>query len=506
MNGRRAAASAPTRSGLQTALGAAGLIAALLACGKTNLAETHPQLLVTPASLDFGTVAQHTPGSQSLVLENGGQAVLDLTSATIDGAQAALFSLGAAPPAQLAGGASFTLPVLFTPVSAGAASATLHLASNDPTTPVFDVPLSGTGGETGSLSVSPMSLDFGRVGEGESKVLPIELTSGGPAALYLASLALSPADAGFSLVGSAVTPAQLAAGATAQLAVVYAPLPGAEATAADLIIDSSDPDTPSLQIPLAAQVDHAPIPVATGQIPPASPLATSMTAPLGSTIILDGSASSDPDGDTPLTYAWTLATRPENSAAAIGAPASVTTQITVDVAGVYTVQLAVTDSTGLVSLAPATLEIQALPPVQMQIELTWDEQRPDLDLHLLQSTSAQLGSTGDCGWTNPDPAWFPGGADDNPRYQGDALVGYGPELIDWKTPQPGTFEIAVVYKDANGLSPATTQARVRVFAFGVLVGELTAQLLNAGDVWRAGTIAWPSGQVVASSADGGVTP
>ena len=135
---------------------------------------------------------------------------------------------------------------------------------------------------------------------------------------------------------------------------------------------------------------------------------------------------------------------------------------------------------------PAILQIQALPPVQLEIELSWDQLRPDLDLHLLQQPGAPLGSTSDCGWTNPDPAWFSGGPDDNPRYQGDQLVGYGPEIIDWKTPQSGSYGIVVVYNNANGLSPPNTNARVRVLAFGVLVAELTASLDRAGEVWNAG--------------------
>ncbi len=458
---------------------------------------------MTPAQLVFGTTTQRTPATLPLLLEDGGQAVLALGAFTIDGPQATMFSLGAAAPAQLEGGASFSLPVLFTPTSAGAASATLHLASNDPNAPVLDVPLSGAGGETAGLSVQPASLAFGRVGEGEAQVLPITLSSLGPADLYLASLAISPLQMGFTLVGSTTTPATLGAGQSAQLAVRYAPLPGAEATAATLAITSSDPDHPVLQVPITAQLNHAPIAVVTGQVPPATPLATSMTVQVGTTVLLDGSASSDPDGDLPLTFAWTLATKPEGSQSALGNPTDPRNQITTDLAGVYAVQLVVTDSTGLPSLAPATLQIQALPPVDLDIQLTWDQRPPDLDLHLLQEPGAPLGSTSDCGWTNPDPAWFPGGAADNPRYQGDQLVGYGPEIIDWTTPQPGSFQIVVIYNNNNGLVPPDTTAMVRVYSFGVLVAELSEPLAAVGEIWNAGIIDWPSGRVTALPFDGG---
>lgn len=478
----------------------------LAACGKTNLANVHPHLLVTPAALAFGDSPQQFPKTLSLLLENGGQATLSLGAATLDGPQAAMFKLGTAVPAQLVAAATATIPLIFTPTAAGAASATLHLASDDPDSPVLDVPVSGSGTLTGGLSVAPAMLAFGRVGEGEAQVLPLTLSSLGPADLYISALTITPASMGFALVGSTMTPATLGAGKSAQIAVRYSPQPGAEATSATLTISSSDPRQPSLQVSLTASVNHAPIPVATGAVPPAPPLATSVSAGIGATVILDGTASSDSDGDVPLTYRWTLRSRPEGSAAAIVNSAIVTTQLTLDVAGIYTVALAVTDSTGLESLSPATLQIQALPPNALLIELSWDQLRPDLDLHLLQTPTDQLGGTGDCGWTNPDPAWFSGGQDDNPRYQGDQLGGYGPEAIDWKTPQPGTFGLTVVYRDANGLAPANLNARLRIFSYGVLTGELTQALTASGQIWNAGTLTWPGGKVVSSAADAGTSP
>jgi hypothetical protein len=66
------------------------------------------------------------------------------------------------------------------------------------------------------------------------------------------------------------------------------------------------------------------------------------TAPDGQTVALNGSASSDADGD-PLVYAWTLQSAPAGSAAAVVNGASVTPSLTIDRAGSYVVRLVVND-------------------------------------------------------------------------------------------------------------------------------------------------------------------
>ncbi|TKB89585.1 MAG: hypothetical protein E8D41_13360 [Nitrospira sp.] len=73
----------------------------------------------------------------------------------------------------------------------------------------------------------------------------------------------------------------------------------------------------------------------------------------GSTITLNGSGSSDANGD-PLTYSWSLST-PAGSAAVLANPTSVSPTFVVDVAGTYTAQLIVND--GTVNSATNTVNI-----------------------------------------------------------------------------------------------------------------------------------------------------
>ena len=77
----------------------------------------------------------------------------------------------------------------------------------------------------------------------------------------------------------------------------------------------------------------------------AAPIANAgpdQTVSLGSTASLDGSASSDLDGDT-LTYQWSITTKPTDSVATLTNPTSATPNFVVDKSGQYTVRLVVND-------------------------------------------------------------------------------------------------------------------------------------------------------------------
>jgi len=84
---------------------------------------------------------------------------------------------------------------------------------------------------------------------------------------------------------------------------------------------------------------------------------TDQSGTVGMTIRLDGSGSSDVDGD-PLTYRWSLTARPTNSAAALLNSTTATPSFTLDRAGTYIVQLIVSD--GKVSSDPATIAVSTL--------------------------------------------------------------------------------------------------------------------------------------------------
>ncbi|MHC1725305.1 MAG: PKD domain-containing protein [Syntrophobacteraceae bacterium] len=87
---------------------------------------------------------------------------------------------------------------------------------------------------------------------------------------------------------------------------------------------------------------------------PVAEAGPNQTAPVGATVTLNGSASSDGDGN-PLTYSWALTTKPPGSSATLLNPASVSPTFSIDLPGEYIAQLIVSD--GFLNSIPDTVTI-----------------------------------------------------------------------------------------------------------------------------------------------------
>ena len=94
--------------------------------------------------------------------------------------------------------------------------------------------------------------------------------------------------------------------------------------------------------------------ISTENSAPAAKAGADQTVQVNDTVQLDGSSSSDADGDS-LTYNWSLVSKPGASSAALSDPKAVKPTFDVDVAGFYTVQLIVND--GTVDSTPDTVTI-----------------------------------------------------------------------------------------------------------------------------------------------------
>lgn len=78
--------------------------------------------------------------------------------------------------------------------------------------------------------------------------------------------------------------------------------------------------------------------------PPVARIDGSLAVAVGDEIVLDGSQSSDPSG-APLTFVWSLTSRPLDSVAALDATDAVTARFTADRPGSYRVELDVFNGT-----------------------------------------------------------------------------------------------------------------------------------------------------------------
>jgi hypothetical protein len=90
---------------------------------------------------------------------------------------------------------------------------------------------------------------------------------------------------------------------------------------------------------------------------PVANAGSDVTALVGETVTLDGSASYDPDGD-PIQYTWAFESVPQDSNATISNPFSVTPTFIVDKEGDYVVSLVVFD--GIESGDPDTVTVTGI--------------------------------------------------------------------------------------------------------------------------------------------------
>ena len=107
------------------------------------------------------------------------------------------------------------------------------------------------------------------------------------------------------------------------------------------------------------QVDSAPatVTISTLNSKPVANAGPDQSVYVGSTVYLDGSKSSDVDGD-PLTYRWSFTNKPTGSVAALSDQTIKKPTFAVDLPGTYVVQLIVND--GLLDSAPATVTVSTL--------------------------------------------------------------------------------------------------------------------------------------------------
>ena len=492
---------------------------AFAACGDDQVRQVGPAIRVVSTHvdadggrlLDYGPVPVLITEQKKLLIYNDGLAPLTIHGASI-ATEGDAFRIDPLGPTglRLEPGAEQELIVYFQPPAQEEFQGTLTLEHDDEDTGPVPVELIGTGSTVGRIEVSPRQLDFGRVGERTQEVRTVSIRSVGTARLIIESIELAGAPA-FSLLGSTSTPAELAApdggtpGGAVDLLVACSPTEDLEedSLAGTLTIRSTDPENREIVVDLSATVNRAPVAIIgeTGGGVPAP----------GDSVALDGSGSHDTDGDDPVTFFWRVYRKPLGSDASIDDPEAARPSLVTDMAGTYVIGLDVADSTGLSCLHPnddpmipcATREIVVKPSDDLYFELVWDHPDTDLDLHLLDRGAA-LYSARDCYHGNPAPDFGEfGNALDDPRHTRDDLRGFGPERVIYSKPPAGTFEVAVVFAKTNGAAEPATNATVRVFVYGVLEAEMSAELDTKDQVWRVLQLTWPD---AGTSPETGITP
>jgi len=150
------------------------------------------------------------------------------------------------------------------------------------------------------------------------------------------------------------------AGSTAALA-------GATTARPTLVVDVAGSYVVSLVVRNATTASTAAtvtLTVAPTNATPTARAGSAQSVLVGNTVQLDGSTSTDPDGD-PLTYQWTLILAPAGSRAVLVGATAPQATFTADLTGTYTVSLVVNDGTGnsLSSLVSVTASAGNAAPV-----------------------------------------------------------------------------------------------------------------------------------------------
>jgi hypothetical protein len=459
---------------------------------------------VLPA-LDFGHVPWFTRLTRQVSVENVGAVPLivatpALLSTVTD------FSFETAPAAfTLQPGEKHALALTFAPVSTGSVHADLQLQSNDVVSPDVKVSIDGFA-EGPKLCFDPSPLDFGNLGVGQTRQLPLVLRNCGLVPFDLASLTVagtSPTTTEFTLSGLPTFPASLPTGGTVTVQASYSPkTQRQDAATVTAVIDSATVTTTLAGRGVGASCSGTPPTAKAGPDRTVKPLTA---------VTLNGSGSTAPNGG--IVYTWRFVSAPPNANPTFTSGATTATPtFPANLVGDYVVELVVRDRLGCQSL-PSTTTVHVVPDKKIHVELSWAQDFGDMDLHYTGPGGSPW-TRGDVYFSNKKPDWglnntvaADGISTNDPALDIDDVWGIGPENVTQAQPFDGAYNVSVHYfcsrqcfffSCSGSFGPAT--ATLRVYIDGVKQFE-ASQNMTQRDLWEAATIT-----VSGSGANVTVTP
>ncbi|MBN2496427.1 MAG: choice-of-anchor D domain-containing protein [Deltaproteobacteria bacterium] len=465
---------------------AGSLLCLAIGCDDDRFGRAYPIMQVGGDRIEYGSVPVGSGAYRSLVIQNPGLNTLHLT-ASVGSDPTGVFGVAELDAAIPAGGQG-EISVSFIPDYVKRYDSVLVVEGDDPDLRRAEVALGGWGYRQGIIEVEPELIDFGTVAAGQVGLGEATIRNAGNGDLVVTGIALGEeTNPDYQIVSSTRTPADVAAGGQVILRLAYRPgLESVPPGEGELIIEARDPFQPVSTVRLLASLNQAPIADA-GPDREVDPF---------DEVMLDGSASRDPDGHLPLSFDWSLVRKPDGSSCELFIFDPVRPVLIPDLVGIYEALLYVTDDTGLRSLLPDRVAVTAVPAEKLLVELVWDSPIADLDLHLL-APGGGLGGLLDCFYNNRDPDWGQAGDDaDDPHLLRDDLAGFGPETIAYGEPVDGTYQLLVHYFAAHtpsGREP--TSATLRVFVDGILAAEVVERLESQEQLWTAVGVKWPEGTV-----------
>ncbi len=207
-------------------------------------------------SIDFGSMLVGTPaGARAVRVRNVGSAGMHYFGTALIDPSSPLFTLD--PSQDVPAGGTLMAPagelqfnVVYNPAVEGTVTGIAEVTTNDGTQPVVDITLKGTAAAAlvCKLKAFPSRADFGNIIVGNTAELTVTVTNSGTQPCTITGLPVSGSTA-FSLLGAPTPPTALGPGQNATFKVRYHP-GSASSDTGTLTVDSDDPATPHLAIPL----------------------------------------------------------------------------------------------------------------------------------------------------------------------------------------------------------------------------------------------------------------
>lgn len=208
---------------------------------------------VVPSRLSVGATPVGAEARAPLLVQNVGNAPLTVTQIRLEeGAPAIRLEGLPALPAVVAPGAQLVATVVLTPSAPGPFAGSIAVASNDRNEGSLSIPVEGLGAlpNVCVLELGRRSVTFGLVTRGRTARLPVVLSNVGGQACSLSSVHLGGAPGPLGLDAASAANRVLQPGEAHRIELSYAPT-AYGSHAATLELDTGDPTTPHLSIPIS---------------------------------------------------------------------------------------------------------------------------------------------------------------------------------------------------------------------------------------------------------------
>ncbi|MBL90321.1 MAG: hypothetical protein CMH56_00720 [Myxococcales bacterium] len=485
--------------------------------------------LVRDCAYDFGSVPIGEGRFYTFTIRNPSPVALNLYNVKFSEDTDPAFAIeGEVPDAITAseGKEGVQITIKFVPTVASVVSGTLIIETNavniEEGENVF-IQFTGGGEDLGrpELHISPPECNFGSVGVGVEAFCSITVENVGQRELFIEGVSFAqenPAapDPVF-YPGGVLELVGIAPGTGVSVVLAAMPQQIGPVTGA-LELATNDPERPTATVPLS--VLGASAPTAVAKIAKINGVTNTEAAPVIrplDDVLLTGEESVPGTEDGYIaTYLWELTEKPMESSATLSTPDAMTTQLQfdsangtvngIDVAGTFVVKLTVWDNFGAQSSNEATVTINSVPSDNFHIQLSWDVDANDMDLHLKRGTANYCSSDESCYYVNCKSTSFMGPPDwDNDGAQASAgdpvldiddLCGYGPENINIENPGDGEYTIGVHFYGNTGCDTQTesaTNTTIKVFVNGGLEAQYDRMMNANDDFWEVAKVQWNNG-------------